>query len=1152
MNYKKIITFSASMAMVFSVGITAFADESIPENLKAMAGELGCETKDACKAAFEANLGHGLELANKYHVYDNNPEQKKLAESFQKEVLTKLSSASPEELEQKIVELASSIVKNKPALAKQFGVVEKEVRAAEVVIKETKDAGVSVNVCSRPADTLSREELVGCLEASKKLAEKKDVGPIISEERIQKTKVANGVAGLEEALFRGEYADLGRNSDELGVACLRPNSPAACDEIAAKFFGPDGALELARARKRVQNVEDSYKRKSDSMTLITPSGEKIVGKDAIRLQCDGAFRDRDVALARACGELAVRSGFLSAAEFKKNFEFFESVATKGNVDLDRCSIDPKSCEEFLLDEHREDFKISQQIEVIMTEAMGFPPLECARSNIDPAIGEKCFEGAKRALPKLEELAKKDPFALKMVEEIRAHVARGEEFSKNKISVEADVRSGGGPGGCRSDGECRAYCSNPSNGPECIAYGAKSGLFRAEDVSRRFEEYNQNVQNVSTMEPFTAVRPFVEDFRTQPLGPGPVSFPNDGGNVIPSRDSDYGYGRPSPECMKAIQSGDFARAKELCAAFKPIYPPVLPIRPVLPVPPEPPRQICPALYSVDSCPTGQHKVVSYSSLECGSYYSCAPDDQVKKIPSCLENQDWNGTSCVYRADPATECKKVGGTWDSNAYYCKMTGATDSSSWAKHSWVFSDGTDSSFILNRTDSEYLGYVKSVEDQCKLISKSKFAWKPGAGDGKSSNWQEFGIPDCSGKVTVPAPYPEPITIGGGWVNYNWRFSDGGSVSSSILNRSDQEYLDYIARIKAQCLTIPQSKFAWRSGAGNSSADNWQNFGIPDCSGSGTTVVPNPDYSVGYPYAFSSTGFFAQTKVEAGTYCGGEAPGVGGPTGNPKYDAAKAECGRLGMPWGGGSGVTTNYSGSCPADVASLLGVDCHEMAGKWMNGAMDKYVIPGTSVLKNCSTDWVVSCSGGTESQSQTGSSCQWWDSATQSCHSSTATSTWTTTSDGSCPADVSALLPGCHSMGGGAWMNTNMTQYVLDGSTVVKNCSTEPVGGCTGAGSADYSTASATAAATAGCASAGGVWNSSTNYCQIQTCPSGQYWHTPSPGAAGYCKTTETTGTGGGYSTSCTTGQYWNGTACVTSSTKPSSLLGQIFFAVRNLFR
>ena len=105
------------------------------------------------------------------------------------------------------------------------------------------------------------------------------------------------------------------------------------------------------------------------------------------------------------------------------------------------------------------------------------------------------------------------------------------------------------------------------------------------------------------------------------------------------------------------------------------------------------------------------------------------------------------------------------------------------WVKHSWTFSDGsTESSYILKRTDREYLDYVSSVEAQCKTISRSKFSWRMSAGDDNADNWKNFGIPDCSGSGVVPPP-PQPRECNIGempgpsnmcmWPMYRWISAD-------------------------------------------------------------------------------------------------------------------------------------------------------------------------------------------------------------------------------------------------------------------------------------------------------------------------------------------------------------------------------------------
>lgn len=78
------------------------------------------------------------------------------------------------------------------------------------------------------------------------------------------------------------------------------------------------------------------------------------------------------------------------------------------------------------------------------------------------------------------------------------------------------------------------------------------------------------------------------------------------------------------------------------------------------------------------------------------------------------------------------------------------------WIQHKWTFTDGISESFILNRTDKEYLTFIASVDMQCAKISKNKFSWKSGAEDDSAGNWKNFGIPDCSG-TGVPPPPPQP-----------------------------------------------------------------------------------------------------------------------------------------------------------------------------------------------------------------------------------------------------------------------------------------------------------------------------------------------------------------------------------------------------------
>ena len=100
-------------------------------------------------------------------------------------------------------------------------------------------------------------------------------------------------------------------------------------------------------------------------------------------------------------------------------------------------------------------------------------------------------------------------------------------------------------------------------------------------------------------------------------------------------------------------------------------------------------------------------------------------------------------------------------------------------------------------------------------------------------------------------------------WVDHTWNFQDG-STNSSILNRTDQEYLNYIAVIEAQCAQISLSQFFWKTGAGNDAPENWQNFGIPECSG----ATQSPSFYCGDNVCDAQEDSYS-CSVDCGSYCG-------------------------------------------------------------------------------------------------------------------------------------------------------------------------------------------------------------------------------------------------------------------------------------------
>jgi len=96
--------------------------------------------------------------------------------------------------------------------------------------------------------------------------------------------------------------------------------------------------------------------------------------------------------------------------------------------------------------------------------------ECERYCEDPAHRDQCFEAFADLLP----------------EEERQHI---EKFK----AIEARVESGGGPGGCKEEDECRQYCSNSAHFDECAAFAVEAGLFSPEDAEKMLKQFI-NVEN----------------------------------------------------------------------------------------------------------------------------------------------------------------------------------------------------------------------------------------------------------------------------------------------------------------------------------------------------------------------------------------------------------------------------------------------------------------------------------------------------------------------------------------------------------------------------------------------------------------------------------------------------------------------------------
>ena len=1113
---QKFLIYSIVALVGFGVGVvthvvSAQTTGDIPSNLAPLAEELGCTTRVACETVFNEQFEKGLELAEKYQVYDQT--HKQLAQSFKSEILSKLADVGEEEFEERVVELARNIVQSRPALARQLQVANKDVQAADTIIEEIKNAGADIRICSQSADSLSREQLISCLNASKRLAEKTDiVKGYISEERLTAQKeFFDATIGLEEALARGEYRDLGTTADEIGTKCLRPGSPPVCDSIASRFFGPEGVAELARARAQIVEVENQSKRNSQKLTLTLTDGRAFVGKDTIRNLCDEAFSRRDVNLARSCGDFAVRNGFARQEDVEEGLKLLESFTQRGgSVDFRTCERDFNACRDYLPENRKGEFEVMRQISEIMRAEIGFNPEECDKGQFNPEIGKRCFEGAKRALPKIESLASVSPEAQRLVFEIKGHIAEGEQNSQRQQEIERVVRDSSGPGGCRTPEECSRYCSDSSHGPECIAFGARYQVFEGQDAVERFQRYND-----ALTQPFN----YQVDERGSFRGQGPYQGfqPPGQGGVPPGQDPRFtspgpGFGGdryggpnyggtqigPSPECFAAIQSGDYVRAKAVCTALS------------TPYTPQPPRQvICPALYSVDSCPAGQNRVVSYSSPECGVFYRCEstggqlptvcpadfhPYPDGRGVLFCLNDMDdRSGTCYELNSSIRIRCPEE-----------SISGGNCPSGYHFHT------KDPGFCMPNSEN------------------------PNEGCWDGSGARRIACPAISSHT-----YSGPTSI---IVAPVFQCSDG-------LDNDNDGRIDYPADTgcfgrndydeASPSLPPPPPPGAIQCSDGR---DN-DNDGKVDYPADPSCYGPD-DNDEFYPTGGQTTTWPCSYTTQASC-------------------SADPAC-----LWNNGCGSKTQPSpvtGACAAEQISLLGSGCHKMNDyAYFNGEMTRYVLPGTNTVKECTTGFISGCSGGGGTYPGDANSCpgfsysQWDSQGKRYCRLNsearcdynypsyltnganyTAANCPTGTNIGdtaSCDSGVIALLgSGCHYMysdssGNRIYCNGEMTKSAKYGDTAITQGCTSP-GTTTPAGQKEQ------------------VWNSLGLRSSIRTdadparieslkqscstvSSSANVWM-PSAGDAASADFGMPDPAKCQRAASCTSGQYFDGASCVSST-------------------
>lgn len=1121
-------------------------------------------TKDEAKAVCdqERYLVACADIGKKYNLYE--PQELTHVEAFIAEVKGKvaeqLSACRDADCLLGVAkELAEKVSAKSPTIAQNLDFTPERLKVKATIIQAAKEVGVDFEQCRLMDPATAPVEL---LRACAKLAKDQRLQDYLPATAEKQAAYLDPALTLREALANNEYQCGDNTLEGCGNFCLNPPPeargqgtgpiPAICRVIAEKFFGPEGVRQLEQTYEQVGYAADFYLKKAGNLIFTTHDGRTLTSPPAIGRYLEEQGRRGNVAAVAKGLDFMIAHGFAKPEEKEFVLKMVQRAQELGGqIELDKCRENPEACREFVPEEFKGQFETMNKIDRLMKAAMqkeGVPGPEFCEN---PEYGERCLKASKTALPELEALAGDVPQAQFIIADIKRHIEFGERGMEARARAQREFETQQQPLVIENGQEFNdfrafeEFCK--TNPAACLAESAKRGFV---DAGHAAERYAQSV-DVFTQGP-PAFEQFSGDFGppgqgqqfAPPFGgtpPGQQGFLPPTGSQLPANfskeealqrfktwlDNPQGpppmmnFGPPTPSVGQPPNVFQVppqpTPPNYFPPNFQPPQPTACPIIQPLPCPAgqyrkeirnekgcvvfgecvsEPVNKFvpvpCPAMPTVESCPTGQEKYVSYSSPECGAYYACRPAAK----PAACEPVAPCSAGQYHPEDPTTHCPRTECVSESPS--------TGSGNWSKHYWIFADGTEQSYILNRTDSEYLNFIKSIEDQCRAISRSRLAWRSGAGNDAAANWQNFGIPDCSGAAVNLNPQPTDqaaycAETGGIWDGYNCRPAGTNTATTCGANQYWNGWT---------CASSPTNQTC-------ASGQYWN----------GTACVNST--------AYDPVGDCAR----AGGFWSGDSCQMPVPSNQASsvcYDCAS--CLAAGCP------KADSPDSSCRAFVASACatsttsGTTCP--TGQYWNGSACQYSTSqacasgqywnGTTCVNSPQT-----CSSG---QYWNGTTCatnppscpsnQYWDgnACVNNPVSSTAGQTcqtgqyWNGSACVNNPSYSSDPSVSC-AQAGGTW-NAGMNYCQMPGTT--------SSGGGSGA---TYSSDPAMA-----CSQAGGSWNASTSYCQMPS--------TTSSGGGG--------GTGSYSSdpaTACSqAGGTWDGTACQMPNTSSRESLNLFSFVAK----
>lgn len=253
-----------------------------------------------------------------------------------------------------------------------------------------------------------------------------------------------------EAIRKGVKPPPCRGKKECEIYCSQPENLEACLTFAeaAGFISPE---EAAMARKTGGKG---------------PGGCR--GKEACEKYCD------DPTHAEECIDFALKYGFMPPEEAENAKKMLKAGLTtgpggcRGKTECEIFCNDIAHTEECVDFAVRAGFMKPEEAEMAKKMAQAGPSPgnckgkeECETYCQDPAHSQECLDFA-----------------------VRAGQMSPEEGEKARKGME--MMRKGGPGGCQSEAECKAYCQDPAHGEECLNFAIEQGIMSAEEAQRMRE------------------------------------------------------------------------------------------------------------------------------------------------------------------------------------------------------------------------------------------------------------------------------------------------------------------------------------------------------------------------------------------------------------------------------------------------------------------------------------------------------------------------------------------------------------------------------------------------------------------------------------------------------------------------------------------